>query len=238
MGRRTIAVLGVVAGAALVIGAATAAASPDRVPTPTAAAPTSTPTALSDSQWHIGGVIQAINGQFWTVAGFVVRVNSQTRIESSEPLSTGVAIQVWGIVEPDGTWQATLIRLDSPDTPTPTSTPTPSATPTPTNTATATPTVTVTPRPTDTPGEREDDDTSARKDEENSKAGVRRFPPGINRAAVNILTDILQQIAPQVAITPPAGPKPHPHSGNPHHDDLPRQNGHHLSRGHGNGSED
>lgn len=163
---------------ALVVGISTAMASPgpgllsDSTPTSTA---TPTATARADAPWTIEGTIQAMNGQFWTVQGFVIRVTADTQIDSSSPLAIGDRIHASGIVQPDGTWLATHVWTDNGRQPTPpasTQTPTPASTgtatvtqtstPTVTSTITATPTVTITVTPTatrtDTNGIRASDD--------------------------------------------------------------------------------
>lgn len=66
----------------------------------------------TDAPWEILGQIQQMNGQFWTVEGFVFRVTSATKAEGDVP-SIGTKVRATGIVQPDGTWLATEIRIGS-----------------------------------------------------------------------------------------------------------------------------
>jgi hypothetical protein len=103
------------------------------------------PHAASTSDWSIGGTLQQINGEFWTVQGFVFRVTSSTQIDGDLP-SIGTDVQAEGTVEADGTWLATHIQIQPATTATPV--PTDTATPTPLTTATSPPTVPPSPVPT------------------------------------------------------------------------------------------
>jgi hypothetical protein len=100
------------------------------------------PHAASTSDWSIGGTLQQINGEFWTVQGFVFRVTSSTQIDGDLP-SIGTEVQAEGTVEADGTWLATHIQIQ----PLTTSTPAPTEAAAPTPLATATPLPTAPPTP-------------------------------------------------------------------------------------------
>ena len=111
------------------------------------------------SDWNISGRIQEMNGNFWVIQGFSIRVNDDTRVSGIIP-TVGAFAAAEGIVQPDATWLATRIRVsDQEITSTPVNSPT--ATPTehgtvpntatPTATATATGTIPNTPTPTMTP---------------------------------------------------------------------------------------
>lgn len=110
---------------------------------------TATPTATAhpNQGWNIAGTIQAMNGEFWNVQGFAIRVTSDTRITGDLP-TIGDYVQASGVVQSDGTWLATDLHVghDSP-----TATPTSQPTSTSTNTATLTATATATPSPSATP---------------------------------------------------------------------------------------
>ncbi len=105
----------------------------------TAAAPTTSP----DRNWSISGTIQAMNGEFWNIQGFAIRVTSVTHISGDLP-TIGSFVRAQGTVQPDGTWLATDVHIGSDSlSATPTSVPTSTSTPTPT--PTAQPTATATP---------------------------------------------------------------------------------------------
>ena len=128
----------------LVIGSQAVFASSESTHAPIVAA---TATVHPDQDWNIAGTIQAMNGEFWNVQGFAIRVTSDTRIIGDLP-TIGEYVQASGVVQSDGTWLATDLHIghDSP-TATPTSQPSNTSTATPTNTATvtATPSATATP---------------------------------------------------------------------------------------------
>ncbi len=122
--------------------------------------------------WDIAGTIQQINGEFWTIEGFVVRVTVETQVVGDVP-TIGTFARAQGIVVADGTWLATSIQVGSATTPTPG--PVPTATPIPgphAETPTATPSPAPTP-PTATPipvtmraaddGDRDDDRDAGEK---------------------------------------------------------------------------
>lgn len=87
------------------------------------------PRAAADNQgpWHIQGPISAMNGEFWDVGGFVIRVASSTRVTGGVP-AIGTPIGASGIVQPDGTWLATDVEVVGSGDATATATPSPSAT--------------------------------------------------------------------------------------------------------------
>src|SRR5579884_287224 len=172
------------------VGISTAMASPgpgllsDSTPTST---PTPTVVARAAAPWSIEGTIQAMNGQFWTVQGFVIRVTEDTRIDSTAPLTIGSQIHASGVVQPDGTWLTTHVWTDRDHQPAPpasTQTPTPTATgvapatqtaaPTATPTFTTTPTPTVTVTPTGTRADADDIRTSDADEAEDADVA----PPG------------------------------------------------------------
>lgn len=160
---------------------------------------TSTPTATvrADAPWSLDGTIQAMNGQFWTVERFVIRVTEDTRIDSSTPLAIGDQIHASGTVQPDGTWLATHIWTGrgghpSPPTSSPTSTGTATPTPmvTPTATATSTASATPTTTPTATPTVASDDSVNPRSSddedgEEGNVDGPRNGPAGPRNGPVH-----------------------------------------------------
>ncbi len=142
---------------------------------------TSTPTATgrADAPWSLDGAIQAMNGQFWTVQGFVIRVTVDTRIDSATPLAIGDQIHASGIVQSDGTWLATHIwtgRVEQPSSPTssPTATPTPLGTSTPTATSTASATPTTTPTVSPTVASDDSEDVRSSDDEDDDDEDVDR----------------------------------------------------------------
>lgn len=108
---------------------------------------TATPTATAhpDQDWNIAGTIKAMNGEFWNVQGFAIRVTSDTRVTGDLP-TIGGYVQASGVVQSDGTWLATDLQVghDSP-------TATPTSQPTSTSTATLTATATAPPNPSATP---------------------------------------------------------------------------------------
>ena len=136
-----VAVLG--AKVALGVGSSETAAA---VATPLATLPTSTPD--STSPWDISGTIQQMNGEFWEIQGFAIRVTSSTEVTGDVP-SNGVFVRAQGTVDSDGIWQAGRVWVGSATTPvatSPTDTTLP-ATPTASATATPSPTATATPKP-------------------------------------------------------------------------------------------
>lgn len=138
------------AKAALGVGSSETAAA---VATPLAALPTSTPD--STSPWDISGTIQQMNGEFWEIQGFAIRVSNATEVTGDVP-SNGVFVRAQGTVDSDGIWQAGRIWVGSATTPVatnPTDTTLPT-TPTASATATPSPTATATPKPlaTSNPG--------------------------------------------------------------------------------------
>ncbi|HLZ07664.1 MAG TPA: DUF5666 domain-containing protein, partial [Chloroflexota bacterium] len=101
--------------------------------------------SATSNDWSISGRIQEMNGNFWLVQGFSIRVNDNTQISGVIP-TVGTFAMAEGIVQPDSTWLATQIQVTDHEelTPTPTATGAVAApnTPTPTSTATATATST------------------------------------------------------------------------------------------------
>ena len=104
------------------------------------------PAAASD--WNISGQIQQMNGQFWMIQGFSVRVTDATRVTGALP-TVGTFARAQGTVGSDGTWQATSIQVGDAAEMSPTATVTPSslsdASATATPEATDTPTATIVP---------------------------------------------------------------------------------------------
>jgi len=137
--------------------AALGTASPDTdaaIATSLTAQPTSTPP--STAPWDISGTIRQMNGDFWEIQGYAIRVTGSTQVTGDVP-SNGVFIRAQGTVDSDGTWQATRIWVGVATTPTASTTQesaSPLAPPTPTVTATArstpSPTSTATPKPSAT----------------------------------------------------------------------------------------
>ncbi len=109
------------------------------------------PAAASD--WNISGQIQQMNGQFWLIQGFSVRVTDATSVTGALP-TVGTFARAQGTVGSDGTWQATSIQVGDAAEMSPTATVTPSslsdASATATPEATDTPTATIVP-PTQAP---------------------------------------------------------------------------------------
>lgn len=137
---------------ALGVGSSETAAA---VATPLATLPTSTPD--SASPWDISGRIQQMNGEFWEIQGFAIRVSNATEVTGDVP-SNGVFVRAQGTVDSEGIWQAGRVWVGSATTPVATN-PTETTVPTgPTAAATLTPTpsptVSATPEPlaTSTPG--------------------------------------------------------------------------------------
>jgi hypothetical protein len=126
--------------------------------------------ATPTSDWDITGQIQEMNGQFWDIQGFVVKVTASTSVVGVVP-SVGEYASATGTVAPDGTWLASAIQVGDTlasiptATTTPTNTAVPTATPTATSTSTAQPTATpsaVPPTPTSTARDSDaDDDATA-----------------------------------------------------------------------------
>ena len=138
------------AKAALGMGSSDTAAA---VATPLATLPASTPD--STSPWDISGTIQQMNGEFWEIQGFAIRVTSTTEVTGDVP-SNGVFVRAQGTVDSDGIWQAGRVWVGSATTPVatnPTDTTLPAAamasataTPTPSASATVSPTASATPK--------------------------------------------------------------------------------------------
>jgi hypothetical protein len=97
------------------------------------------------SDWNISGSIQQMNGQFWSIQGFSIMVNNDTRVTGGVP-TIGAFADAEGIVEPGGGWLATRITVHGNDdqTPTPVVSTTPTATVTPAGTTPDSPTATST----------------------------------------------------------------------------------------------
>jgi hypothetical protein len=176
VGKTKLAIWGSLLAIALLLGVTTAMASPGPAlltesELTSASTPTTTP--APNEPWKLDGTIQAMNGQFWTVQGFVIRVTDATRIDSSVPLVIGMQIHAAGTIASDATWLATHIWTDHDDktaTTTATATPTSTLTATPVSTATSTPTPTATPTnsPTVTPRSTETDKDDKRTPEAES----------------------------------------------------------------------
>jgi len=97
----------------------------------------------SASDWNIKGQIKEMNGTFWLIDGFSIQVNDDTRISGVVPI-VGTFAAADGVVESDGTWLATRIRVSDRDDFTPTPVGSQTATATPTSTSSSTPTATAT----------------------------------------------------------------------------------------------
>jgi hypothetical protein len=173
------------------------------------------------SDWSISGQIQEMNGNFWVIQGFSIRVNDDTRVSGVIP-TIGAFAAAEGIVQADATWLATRIRVSDRDdfTPTPvdtatvtaTSSETVTSTPTPTSTTTVVGTVSQTPTPTPTPtSTRVATSTKVSDDDDQNDDGDRND---------NEDTDDND------GKTDKSAKPPHTHSEN---------NGKHLGNGHGNG---
>src|SRR5258708_1643167 len=66
---------------ALALGARGALAAP----APTGDSTTSAQSGLPRSDWEISGTIEAMNGQFWNIQGFSIRVNDTTAVTGGIP---------------------------------------------------------------------------------------------------------------------------------------------------------
>jgi hypothetical protein len=137
--------------AVLGIGARGAVAAPAPVTPPQA-------TVITGSQhadWEISGTLQSMNGQFWNVQGFAIRVVDTTTVSGGIP-TIGENVSASGVVLPDGTWVAKRVTVgptataSATGTPTPTTTPLATVTSTPVMTSTATATNTGVPTATST----------------------------------------------------------------------------------------
>lgn len=126
----------------LIVGSQAVFASTESTGT-TATIATATATVPPDRSWNIAGTIQAMNGEFWNVQGFAIRVTADTRITGDLP-TIGSYVRAAGVVQADGTWLTTDLQVGRDSaTATPTSAPTDTSTATPT--ASATPSATATP---------------------------------------------------------------------------------------------
>jgi hypothetical protein len=99
---------------------------------------------------EFAGIIEAIDGNVWVVAGLEVVIMDTTTLSGAEDLAVGYLVQVAGMTT-DGRVQARTVVIQSVDSsPEPESVPTetPTVEPTPTSTPTPTPTATQTPAPT------------------------------------------------------------------------------------------
>jgi hypothetical protein len=67
----------------------------------------------SGKTWQLVGSINAMSGQFWTIAGIPVRVTDSTRVRSDVPISIGTTVAASGIVDTDGTRVATDVSAGS-----------------------------------------------------------------------------------------------------------------------------
>jgi hypothetical protein len=77
-------------------------------PTPVATSvPEATAPEAASQTWQIVGAIDAMSGQFWSIAGTAVRITDSTRIESDAPITIGTIVHVTGLVAADGTRIAT-----------------------------------------------------------------------------------------------------------------------------------
>jgi len=106
------------------------------------------PRPTGSSDWDIAGEIQEVNGEFWTLQGFVIKLTDATRVDGDVP-SIGTVAQARGIVLEDGTWLATEIHVGSATTPTPVLLATATAVP-PTATDSPVPPTVIPPSPTPT----------------------------------------------------------------------------------------
>jgi len=174
-----------------------------------AAALFGTPTA-SPAPWNIAGTIQQMNGQFWEIQGFAVRVTPSTRVTGDVP-SVGVYARAVGTVDSAGTWTATQVWVGQAATE-PTSTPVPTEQTFP---ATATPTdpavPTVASSPTDTPS---------------PAATVTPLPTATIRQLQISISELLKAL-------PPANNSKDPGPGNHGAPRLPVPHAHPAPHGHG-----
>src|SRR5579884_2938014 len=101
MNRSRVVFYAVLAAGVLMVGSQAVLASGDAIEAP----PPPTTRALATRDWHVSGTIQAMNGEFWTIQGQVIRVTSSTRVRGEIPVVGSVA-DATGEILPDGTWQA------------------------------------------------------------------------------------------------------------------------------------
>ena len=75
-------------------------------------------TLVADAIWVVGataerfefvGVVEAIGADTWTISGVAVAVDAETEIEAD--ISVGDSVKVGGLVQEDGVWLATEIKL-------------------------------------------------------------------------------------------------------------------------------
>lgn len=195
MKRPRIAFYAILAVAGLIVGAQVVFASTDSAVKAAPSAPilTATPTVEANRAWNIAGTIQAMNGEFWNVQGFAVRVDSTTRIIGDLP-SIGSYVEAKGTVQSDGTWLATELHVghaNAVPAETATGTPVPehslptaiqTATVTSTATPTATSTTTVTVAPEVVPSS---EDAETRSDSQGENAASSPHHPGDHRLDQN-----------------------------------------------------
>ena len=63
--------------------------------------------------FEFSGVAQAIGADEWTISGVAITVDANTEIEAD--IVTGDTVKVEGVIQEDGTWLATEIKLDEPE---------------------------------------------------------------------------------------------------------------------------
>jgi hypothetical protein len=97
----------ILAVAGLIVGGHAVLASADPPPGST---PIPTSTVTAERGWHVTGVIQSMNGEFWNIQGSAVRVTTTTHIVGDLPV-VGSYVEAQGIVKPDGTRLVTELRV-------------------------------------------------------------------------------------------------------------------------------
>lgn len=97
----------ILVAAAVMVGGQAVLASSDAIETPL---PTPARSVPAQNDWHVSGTIQAMNGEFWTIDGQVIRVTSSTRVSGDVPV-VGSYANATGTVLSDGTWQASELRI-------------------------------------------------------------------------------------------------------------------------------
>ncbi|MBI2906412.1 MAG: hypothetical protein HYX92_02015 [Chloroflexi bacterium] len=109
---------------------------PAATPTDTPVAPTATPTPVpptatpvvtpplpptppaGDVEWHgrrweVEGILQAVNGNTWTISGFSFTVTHSTRIKGSPVI--GAEAEAKGVKRPNGEFVATKVKIEKAD---------------------------------------------------------------------------------------------------------------------------
>ncbi len=107
MNRSRMVFYAVLAAGVLMVGSQAVLASGDTVEAPSPVPATRAP---ATRDWHVSGTIQAMNGEFWTIRGQVIRVASSTRVRGEIPVVGSVA-DATGEILPDGTWQANDVQI-------------------------------------------------------------------------------------------------------------------------------